>query len=94
LAYGSSKAAFGRASKSLATELGLFNIRVNGISPGLTITDMHDQMTVDARDLLINRTAFKRPASVENVADVALFLASDLSEYVTGQIIRVDGGMI
>lgn len=94
LSYGSSKAAFARASRSMATELGSAGIRVNAISPGVTKTDMFDQMAPEARDRLISTSALKRPANPQDVANVALFLASDLSTFVTGQILRVDGGMI
>lgn len=94
MVYGSSKAAFSRATQSLASELGMFNIRVNAIAPGITRTDMFDQMAVVARDNLINRSALKRPAEPQDIANAALFLASDLSSYITGQIIRVDGGIV
>jgi 3-oxoacyl-[acyl-carrier protein] reductase len=94
LAYGSSKAAFARATQSLATELGAFNIRVNAIAPGITRTNMFDQMSAQARETLINRAALKRPAEPQDVANAALFLASDRSTFITGQVIRVDGGMV
>jgi 3-oxoacyl-[acyl-carrier protein] reductase len=94
LAYGSSKAALTRASESMATELGAFNIRVNTISPGVTRTDMFDQMTESARNSLINRSALKRAAEPQEVANAALFLASELSVFITGQTLRVDGGII
>ena len=93
LTYGSSKAAFSRATQSLASELGAFNIRVNAIAPGVTRTDMYDQMTAAARDALINRSALKRPAEAQDIANSALFLASDLASFITGQVIRVDGGI-
>lgn len=93
MAYGASKAAFARATQSMATELGASNIRVNAIAPSVTRTDMFDQMSVEARDNLINSSALKRVAEPQDIADVALFLASDLSSFVTGQIIRVDGGI-
>ena len=93
LAYGSSKAAFSRATQSLATELGAYNIRVNALAPGVTRTDMYDQMSVTARDALINASALKRVGEPDDVAGAALFLASDLSTFITGQILRVDGGM-
>ena len=91
--YGSSKAAFSRATQSLAAELGAYNIRVNAIAPGITRTAMFDQMAISARQSLINRSALKRPAEPEDIANVALFLASDLSSFITGQVIRVDGGI-
>ena len=94
LAYGSSKAAFSRASRSMATELGAFNIRVNAISPGLTNTDMLHEMDSNAQHAIIQSTALKRIAEPTEIANVALFLASDLSTYITGQTIRVDGGLV
>lgn len=93
LAYGASKAAFTRASKSMASELGKYNIRVNSISPGVVKTDMYEQMTKNARDKLINSSILKRAAKPEEVANVALFLASHLSDFITGQEINVDGGI-
>jgi 3-oxoacyl-[acyl-carrier protein] reductase len=93
LAYGSSKAAFARATKSMATELGSSNIRVNAIAPSVTKTDMFDQMSHEAREKLINSSALKRAAEPKDIANVALFLASELSSFVTGQIIRADGGI-
>lgn len=94
LCYGASKAALARASRSMATELGAAGVRVNTIAPGVTKTDMFDQMSPDARDRLISTAALKRAAEPQDIANVALFLASHLSSFVTGQTIRVDGGMI
>jgi 3-oxoacyl-[acyl-carrier protein] reductase len=94
LAYGASKAALARAARSLATELGTFGVRVNAISPGVTRTDMFDQMAPEARERLINSSALKRAAEPADIANVALFLASELSSFVTGQVLRVDGGMV
>jgi 3-oxoacyl-[acyl-carrier protein] reductase len=94
LAYGVSKAGLARASRSMATELGLAGVRVNSIAPGVTKTDMFDQMAQDARERLISTAALKRAAEPQDIANVALFLASDLSSFVTGQTLRVDGGMI
>ncbi len=91
--YGSSKAALIFATKTMATELGEKNIRVNAIAPSITKTDMFDQMEEKARSKLIDASALKRPAEAVEVANVALFLASDLSSYVTGQVLRVDGGL-
>jgi 3-oxoacyl-[acyl-carrier protein] reductase len=93
LTYGSSKSAFSRATKSIASELGSSNIRVNAIAPSVTKTDMFKQMSLDAREKLINSSALKRAAEPQDIANVALFLASELSSYVTGQVIRVDGGI-
>jgi 3-oxoacyl-[acyl-carrier protein] reductase len=93
LAYGSSKSAFARATQSMAAELGVFSIRVNAIAPGVTKTDMFEQMSANARDKLINSSALKKAADPIDIANVALFLASDLSLIVTGQVIRADGGI-
>ena len=94
LAYGVSKAGLVRASRSMATELGAAGVRVNSIAPGVTKTDMFEQMAVEARERLISTACLKRAAEPQDIANVALFLASDLSSFVTGQSLRVDGGMI
>ena len=94
LSYGSSKAALIFATKTMATELGQHNIRVNVIAPSVTKTEMYDQMEENARNKLIESSAFKRAAEPIEVANVALFLASDLSTFVNGQTIRVDGGIL
>jgi 3-oxoacyl-[acyl-carrier protein] reductase len=78
----------------MATELGAAGVRVNSIAPGVTKTDMCDQMALEARERLISTAALKRAAEPQDIANVALFLASDLSSFVTGQTLRVDGGMI
>ena len=93
LSYGSSKAAFIFATKTMASELGQYNIRVNAIAPSVTKTEMFDQMEENARTKLITSSAFKRAAEPVEVANVALFLASDLSTFVNGQTLRVDGGI-
>ena len=93
-AYASSKAAMISEAKVLSRELGVQNIRVNSIAPGLTNTDM---MVKNHPEDLINKTvadiSLRRICEISEVANVALFLASDLSSYITGQVIRVDGGM-
>jgi 3-oxoacyl-[acyl-carrier protein] reductase len=93
LSYGSSKAAFMYATKSMAAELGPANIRVNAIAPGITKTEMFEQLDGKERTKQIANTALMRPAEASEIANVALFLASDLSTYVSGQVLRVDGGM-
>lgn len=92
--YGSSKAALMFATKTMATELGEMNIRVNAIAPSITKTDMFDQMEEKARKKLIESAALKRPAEAVEIANVALFLASHLSSFITGQVLRVDGGLV
>jgi 3-oxoacyl-[acyl-carrier protein] reductase len=91
--YGGSKAAVIGITKSLAKELADKNIRVNAIAPGFIDTDMARSLTPEK---FAERTAsinMGRIGRAEEVADVALFLASNMSSYVTGQVIGVDGGM-
>ena len=93
-AYASSKSSIEVLSKVISRELGRFNIRVNSIAPGLTETDMMKESTPDQflKDTL-KRISLNRVANPNEIANVVLFLASDLSSYITGQTIRVDGGM-
>lgn len=91
-AYGSSKAALMHATTILSKELAPYNIRVNAIAPGLTNTHMAGQMETKAMDKMITGSAMNRMAEPAEIANTALFLASDLSRFINGQIIRVDGG--
>jgi 3-oxoacyl-[acyl-carrier protein] reductase len=91
-AYGTSKAALIAATRTLAAELGAQKIRVNAIAPGLTDTDMAGLMERKASSDMIERTSFKRLAQPTEIADAAVFLASELAAFVTGQVLRVDGG--
>lgn len=92
-AYSASKAAVIGLTKSLAKELAPQNIRVNAIAPGFIDTDMARSANTEKFDGWIDSIAMGRIGSPDEVAQVALFLASDMSSYVTGQIIGVDGGM-
>ena len=93
-AYSSSKAAINTLAKTLSQELGKFNIRVNAIAPGLTDTDMMKKNTPDnILNDVVSSVSLKRVAKPVEIANVALLLSSDLMSYVTGQVIRVDGGM-
>ena len=93
-AYSASKAALISQSKALSRELGIHNIRVNTIAPGLTDTDMMNNNTSkEIIEDMLRRVSLQRIAKPEEIANVVLFLSSDLSTYLTGQTIRVDGGM-
>lgn len=91
--YGASKASVICATKSLAEELGNSGIRANSIAPGITGTDMLTSMSEEVINETVMSTDMKRLGKTIDIAHAALFLASDLSSYVTGQVIRVDGGM-
>jgi len=93
-AYAGAKAAVMTSTKVMARELGAAGIRVNAIAPGLTQTDMMTASTPeDALKNTVERIAMRRVGEPEEIAGTALFLASDLSSYVTGQTLSVDGGM-
>ncbi|HAM51372.1 MAG TPA: 3-oxoacyl-ACP reductase [Nitrospiraceae bacterium] len=92
--YGGSKAAVIGITKSLAKEMGESNIRVNAIAPGFIDTDMTKILPAEKYLERLMSIKMNRVGSPQEVANVALFLASDMSLYVTGQIIGVDGGMI
>ncbi|MFJ7669477.1 SDR family NAD(P)-dependent oxidoreductase [Lysinibacillus sp. NPDC097195] len=95
ISYTASKAAFNAFTKTIANELGSANIRVNAIAPGFTETDMVSNAVTSEEFLtqLQSHLALKRLARPEEIANSVLFLASDLSSYITGQILRVDGGL-
>ena len=93
-AYASSKAAIIASTKVMAKELAMYNIRVNAIAPGLTETDMMQGSTPkEALEYTLQRICMRRIGKPEEIANVALFLSSELSTYMTGQVLRVDGGM-
>ncbi len=91
--YSASKAGMIGLAKSIAQEMGKRGIRANAIAPGFIITAMTDQLTDDVKKAWCEKIPLHRGGTPEDIADVALFLASDLSSYVTGQVIQVDGGM-
>ena len=94
IAYASSKSAIITSSKVLARELGIHNIRINTVAPGLTMTDMMKESTPqDVLENTLKRIPMNRVADPREIANVILFLSSELSSYITGQVIRVDGGM-
>lgn len=91
--YSASKAGLIGFTKSIAQELGSRSIRCNAIAPGFIETDMTAKLPEDVRKEWINGIPLRRGGKPEDIADVALFLASPLSSYVTGQVISVCGGM-
>jgi 3-oxoacyl-[acyl-carrier protein] reductase len=92
-AYGASKAAIIAMTKSIAAELGEFGVRANCIAPGVTETDMLATLPPAVIEAAKNSADLRRVGLPSEIADTAVFLASDLSSYVTGQTIRVDGGL-
>jgi 3-oxoacyl-[acyl-carrier protein] reductase len=92
-AYSASKSAMEQSSIVLAKELAKSNVRVNVIAPGPVNTDMLEKMDIESKLDLINSTWMKRPGNSQEIASVALFLASEMSSYITGQVIHVNGGM-
>lgn len=93
-AYSASKSAVIGFTKSISKELSPLNIRVNAISPGFIETDMTSTLTDLEKDKIKKNIGMNRFGTGNDVAKLALFLASDLSDYITGQVIAIDGGMI
>jgi 3-oxoacyl-[acyl-carrier protein] reductase len=91
--YSASKAGIIGFTKSMAQELGSRNIRCNAIAPGYIETEMTARLPQEFRDKWISDIPMKRAGTPDDVANLALFLASDLSSYVTGQVITVCGGL-
>ena len=91
--YVASKAALIGATKKLASELGTFGIRVNAVAPGVTETDMIKSMNSELLARMAEQTIMRRLANPTEIANGVLFLASSLSSYMTGQVIRIDGGL-
>ena len=92
--YAASKAGLIALTKSVAKELGSRNILVNAVAPGFIETEMTAAMTPEARAALGQQIALERLGSVQDVAAMVAFLASDLASYITGQVFVVDGGMV
>lgn len=91
--YSASKAGMIGLAKSIAKELGSRGVRANAIAPGFIITDMTAQLSEEVREAWAKQIPLRRGGTPEDVANVATFLASDLSSYVTGQVIHCCGGM-
>ena len=91
--YAASKAGIIALTKSVAKELGGRNVRCNAIAPGFILTDMTKALPKETLDSFVSMIPMRRGGEPEEVAKVALFLASDLSSYVSGQVIQVNGAM-
>ena len=91
--YSSAKAGVIGLTKSVAKELGSRGINCNAIAPGFIETEMTEAMTDKAKEATIAMIPFGRTGKTEDIAKAVLFLASDMSDYITGQILNVDGGM-
>ena len=91
--YAASKAGIIGFTKSIAKEMGSRNIRCNAVAPGFIATDMTDQLNDQTRDAYLSNIPMKRFGKAEEVADLCVFLASDLSTYVSGQTISVCGAL-
>ena len=92
--YAASKAGIIGLTKSLAKEFAPRGITVNAVAPGFIETDMTGELTDEARQKMLEAIPLRRFGKVEDVANVVIFLLSDLADYVTGQVINCDGGMV
>jgi 3-oxoacyl-[acyl-carrier protein] reductase len=91
--YAASKAGIIGFTKSFAKELGSRNIRANVVAPGYILTEMTEKLSDKVLDTIKQETPLGRPGEPDEVSNVVAFLASDLSSYITGEVLRVDGGM-
>jgi 3-oxoacyl-[acyl-carrier protein] reductase len=91
--YAAAKAGVIGFTKSLAQEVAPYNIRVNAVAPGFIETDMTSQLAEKFRDKAVSRIPLGRFGTADDVAQAVLFLLSDASRYITGQVIQIDGGL-
>ena len=91
--YCASKAGIIGLTKSMARELGSRGITVNAVAPGLIETEMTEKLPDSVKEAMKEQIILRRPGKPEEVADVVVFLASERADYITGQVISVDGGM-
>ena len=91
--YAASKAGIIGFTKSVAKEVGSRNIRCNALAPGFIITEMTDKLSEDVKEGWIKTIPLRRGGTPEDVANACIFLGSDLSSYVSGQVINVCGAM-
>jgi 3-oxoacyl-[acyl-carrier protein] reductase len=92
--YSAAKGAVNSFTKALAKEMGPSNIRVNAIAPGVIDTEMNNWLSREEKESLVQEIPMMKFGNSEDIGKLAVFLASDASKYITGQIITVDGGMI
>jgi 3-oxoacyl-[acyl-carrier protein] reductase len=92
--YAASKGGLIALTKTVAKELASRNINVNAIAPGFIQTDMTDKLTDEMKQKLLEYVPLKRMGETEDVAKLALFLASDDASYITGEVVKIDGGMV
>jgi 3-oxoacyl-[acyl-carrier protein] reductase len=92
--YAASKAGLIGLTKAVAKELASRNVLVNAVAPGFIDTDMTRALTDQQRELLLAQVPLRRLGSRDDVANAVLFLASNLADYITGQVVVVDGGMV
>ena len=81
-------------TKVWARELGRYNIRVNAVAPGMVLTEMVQSMPKDVLEAFSQKPPLKRLGTPEEIANLYLFLASDEASYISGEVIRIDGGMV
>ena len=91
--YSASKAGIIGFTKSLSKELAAYNVRVNAIAPGYIATDMTDKLAPNLREEFASQVAMKRFGTTQEVSNLVLFLASNYSSYITGEVISVSGGL-
>ncbi|MBI2366869.1 MAG: 3-oxoacyl-ACP reductase FabG [Deltaproteobacteria bacterium] len=90
--YSASKGGEIAMSKSLARDLGAFNVNVNVVAPGMVLTDMMDNLAPEFKNKALAETVVGRFATPEDCAHLVAFLCSDLSRHITGEVIKIDGG--
>jgi 3-oxoacyl-[acyl-carrier protein] reductase len=90
--YAASKAGEMAITKTLAKELGKFNVNVNCVAPGMVLTEMMEQIPPEFKNKALEETVVGRFATPEDVAHLVAFMCSDLSRHVTGEVIKIDGG--
>ena len=91
--YAASKAGIIGLTKSAAKELASRNVRINAIAPGFIQTEMTAKLSDDVQQAMLSEIPMKKFGAPSDVARLVLFLAGDASEYITGEVIRIDGGM-